>query len=394
MERRSGWTLFSGVILVGVAGCHGAAPADQVEVKRSAIEGGDSHEVNAVQTLPARGVGWIDIGPANGGPGGDCAATPIMRDVVLTTGHCLCPENGGPLDLVTFHLNHVDPATGQLVDVGPAQQGIKSRNWFFQTQVCDVNAPNEPANSSQDIGIVLLNSALSLSDLPELNSVYTFKDFIDRRLNHPDVAPFYAGPIETIGYDGSIPENPIKKLASLNPPFFDHGKVFSLGVLCIGDVLCTNDSNGWWLHDNIDTIQPAGRLVLLDGDSGDPLTFRQNSTTPTLFGVGSIFHNNIIDPTPIIGEFIGAFVVFNSWSPTWDNGQDNGAFIRQFLDDADGDGVSDAIDNCTPPRCSSPETCFNPGQEDSDGDGVGDACDNCPGSLCDGLGIDRSRCAN
>jgi hypothetical protein len=38
-------------------------------------------------------------------------------------------------------------------------------------------------------------------------------------------------------------------------------------------------------------------------------------------------------------------------------------------DDADGDGVCDAVDNCvyTP----------NPGQEDADWDGVGDACDNC-----------------
>jgi cysteine-rich repeat protein len=37
--------------------------------------------------------------------------------------------------------------------------------------------------------------------------------------------------------------------------------------------------------------------------------------------------------------------------------------------DSDGDGVSDAADNC-------PLTA-NPGQEDIDGDGVGDACDNC-----------------
>ncbi|MEX0800109.1 MAG: choice-of-anchor Q domain-containing protein [Dehalococcoidia bacterium] len=46
---------------------------------------------------------------------------------------------------------------------------------------------------------------------------------------------------------------------------------------------------------------------------------------------------------------------------------DIGAFE---LDDADGDNVSDLIDNC--PAVS------NSGQEDGDGDGVGDACDNCP----------------
>jgi hypothetical protein len=41
-----------------------------------------------------------------------------------------------------------------------------------------------------------------------------------------------------------------------------------------------------------------------------------------------------------------------------------------WLDDADGDGVPDAIDNCP--------FVPNHDQADSDGDGVGDACDNCP----------------
>jgi len=38
--------------------------------------------------------------------------------------------------------------------------------------------------------------------------------------------------------------------------------------------------------------------------------------------------------------------------------------------DRDGDGVSDAVDDCP--------ALFNPDQADDDGDGVGDACDNCP----------------
>jgi Thrombospondin type 3 repeat len=44
--------------------------------------------------------------------------------------------------------------------------------------------------------------------------------------------------------------------------------------------------------------------------------------------------------------------------------------------DADGDGVSDAQDNCP--------SVGNSAQSDSDGDGVGDACDQCPGTT-DGL---------
>ena len=49
------------------------------------------------------------------------------------------------------------------------------------------------------------------------------------------------------------------------------------------------------------------------------------------------------------------------------------AFVVNFncsIEDADSDGIPDAVDNCvdTP----------NPDQDDGDGDGVGDACDTCP----------------
>jgi Thrombospondin type 3 repeat len=40
------------------------------------------------------------------------------------------------------------------------------------------------------------------------------------------------------------------------------------------------------------------------------------------------------------------------------------------IDDADGDGIADATDNCV--------SVANPDQHDEDGDGVGDACDPCP----------------
>ena len=44
--------------------------------------------------------------------------------------------------------------------------------------------------------------------------------------------------------------------------------------------------------------------------------------------------------------------------------------------DADGDGISDKLDNC-------PNTP-NPDQRDTDGDGLGDACDSPPPPMCDG----------
>lgn len=45
-------------------------------------------------------------------------------------------------------------------------------------------------------------------------------------------------------------------------------------------------------------------------------------------------------------------------------------FIEFALQDEDGDGVGDALDNCN--------TTPNADQADTDGDGLGDACDNCP----------------
>jgi hypothetical protein len=48
----------------------------------------------------------------------------------------------------------------------------------------------------------------------------------------------------------------------------------------------------------------------------------------------------------------------------------NGLCLVPNVNDADGDGVCDNVDNC-------PNTP-NAGQADTDGDGLGDACDNCP----------------
>ena len=110
----------------------------------------------------------------------------------------------------------------------------------------------------------------------------------------------------------------------------------------------------------------------MNGDSGGPITFKQDGGQDTIFGVFSALDSGLGNN--------------RYWSPTWDNGEGNGAFIRQFMDDADDDGVNDVVDNCDPKSIAACSTnldlCVNPNQDDLDNDGIGDACDNCAPQLC------------
>jgi hypothetical protein len=314
-----------------------------------------------------------------------------LRDVILTAGHCLCDLNGAAPNSVVFHLPHPD-ANGVIVDIGGGA-GIVSAGFQFTTLVCG-DGPHEPGNTANDIGIVRLGKPLSTTDLPALPSVYILGDFLDRIRNRPPDVGFYQGPIQAVGFDGSIPNSPLRKLATVTEVDFDTENVWTtaridptgITPLLLGAIDNPN-SPGVWIHDQLEALQTANRLALEHGDSGGPITFVQNGTTQTIFGV----HSQSWNTTKSWLGFAGAF---NSWSPTWDNGTNNGLFIKPFLVDSDGDGVSDASDNCSPPKCNSFATCFNPDQTDGDGDGVGDACDNCPPVVCTRLGFSASLCAN
>lgn len=73
-----------------------------------------------------------------------------------------------------------------------------------------------------------------------------------------------------------------------------------------------------------------------------------------------------------------------------DDGTPNaGAETTDHLLDSDGDGIADAVDNCSVP---------NPAQKDRDADGLGDACDPCPADPTDdadddGFCADEDNCA-
>ena len=83
--------------------------------------------------------------------------------------------------------------------------------------------------------------------------------------------------------------------------------------------------------------------------------------------------NDLIDYEGTFGTSpVGTYsLYFDGAAPSGGAGLDGETIdALAVLDDSDGDGIPDAVDNC-------PNTA-NPGQEDGDGDGVGDACDYCP----------------
>jgi hypothetical protein len=124
------------------------------------------------------------------------------------------------------------------------------------------------------------------------------------------------------------------------------------------------------------------------GDSGGPLllTMVPGQLVPTealmIVGVDSgLFKNGWPqDNTPT-----------TVWASTgWPGGTNNGAWIVEHcLDDADGDKITDAEDNCPTKFCVDrgmhASQCYNPDQVDADEDGVGDACDNCKPELCEAI---------
>jgi hypothetical protein len=380
-------------MVIALVGCRGAPSIEQVEVHTAKMIGGDSHDVTTSTKLPEAGVGILLTAV------GQCTGIAITRDVVLAAGHCFCSKpNAGP-NSATFHLPTVD-STGAIVD-----NVFGSSDWFFTTRVCDPETFHVAEDSVQDLAVVLLSTTIGPAILPEVPQIYTFGDFIDRISNKPkdQFAPFFADPVLAVAMGHSrlnATGGPfIEKLEATVPDhIFDHQRFFQYGGLCsILPIPCDRDADGWWIHDDNNFVVTANRLELQRGDSGGPLTFMSEfGTTPMIMGVFSLSFFGTSDGVPIdwtrVKEPFGAI---NAWSPTWDNGLNNGAFIRAHLVDADNDGVTDDIDNCPPSACKNPELCANPDQKDDDKDGIGDLCDNCSGNYClTVLGQGVLNCAN
>ena len=345
------FTFWAAGLVFLFSGC-GQRP-EEMEEKTSAadhaLRGFSARNTTFDETLPARAVGLVSF------PGGLCTGTPIQRDIILTAGHCICGSETAPLNSATFQMQFRDAAGVTQLSIIPTMDFP----FRFKTR-CPGNV-TEPSYAAEDTMIMRLRRPLTLQELPVVPAVYTAADFLDRLRNSFPIfgenVPFLQQPFEVTGFGSTFPvkrtANPQDGLHFTNKRVFDGIPLYSL------------DGIGWWIHDGIDTVIPAGRTVLDAGDSGGPLTVRIGGQT-TIIGTSSVGSDFLL-------------FALNSWTPTWENGRGNGKFITQFINDADGDQVSDTLDNCPPSRCVSPERCRNPGQEDGDGDGAGDACDNCSG---------------
>ncbi len=77
-------------------------------------------------------------------------------------------------------------------------------------------------------------------------------------------------------------------------------------------------------------------------------------------GNGDHHFNGLIDEATVFNRALSAMEIQTIYA----------AGQAGICHDADGDGITDDVDNCP--------TVANPNQADTDGDGVGDVCDNCP----------------
>ncbi len=297
----------------------------------------------ASTTLPAVAVGRL-AGLSN------CSATVIERDVILTAAHCFCPFDNNALDATnyTFTLPGVAPIPG----VGTA--GFR----IFNTDNCETGRASLATDGNADLAIMKLSRNITFAELAQVMPVYTFSDLEDRLFNAKNL-PLH-GPLQMTGWGGSKPMPGIR----------------ATGFMSASNEVTFDDFCNIW-GENCDpryihakNIVSAG-VNTWSGDSGGPLTIQ-------LAGTSSV---------TIIATYKGRYTGFTGaiipdewqlYSPTWDNGGPNGSFIRQHLNDADGDGFAENQDNCPAAQCKELSQCNNPTQADTDGDGLGDACDNCP----------------
>ncbi len=347
----------SAAVIAGgsLTGCAGDIDNSAVSQREEAIQGGFTVNVTNSTSLPEAAVGYL----TNQTTGFNCSASVIQRDLILTAAHCVCQATAGPF---TFML------PGVINPNGSNNIGATYLDFHGTKGNCDGDTKITDKGKTRDLALLTLNRNLSPQELVGVLPVYTSGDFTDRIWNDFPKGTFF-GTMNIIGWAGGPGSNDNGTARHLGVPGFSVSFNEQCGLLGFG---CEDGL--------VIEIESSGVSQPFITDSGGPITFRQNGLVDTQFGVFSA------------GEF-GAGETDGDgrwWSPTWDNGEANGSFIRQYLIDADGDEIRDAVDNCNPKKAfaclqGSIGQCANTNQLDTEngttGDGIGDACDNCPADM-------------
>jgi hypothetical protein len=343
--------------------------SEPVATTTAAVSGGDSTNVNRATTLPDRAVGRLLVPKPAGfsSNGGACSGTFIQRNLVLTAAHCFANPNtfinNLPPSAITFVLPLPSGLSSQFTATSYSARFAGNGNQLLNFSVEDV--------AQTDMAVVLVTPSVTAAQLPGIPAVYTGADLFDQQGNIVPNPLAQVPPARVVGFDNSNQ----RFGGTIFDITFDHGDCGLLGFLSF-----SNCSAGGW----IDVDEGGRSATTSQGDSGGPLSGLIGGTV-TIFGTVKGF----------IPVSFGLFGTEDLYSPTYDFGNGNGTWLRQFLPDADNDGIPDAIDNCPPSRCPyHPLACANHDQADDDLDGVGDVCDNCTGLYCDERGWARTICAN